>query len=611
MSREQQINNVMECVYLVCAGDAEVSDPESLKIEEYYGVVRRIIKAQKAIEHFAETGDIVSSRKMFSPNTPIMHHMMVSLWGAPSPYLHDLITQRQEVKAVENLTKLERKTAKKLRSVFLRKVALIVCLEVAAVDGLSPGELHTLETMAMEWGLDIEETIEWYNSVAKPILTGEPTEGEQNNELGSLLDEFKESIATLPDDIDEEAKAELSEILQSLEKLKELQSPAENPGDENTIADTTLDSLPEIHQLAFLGPEEDFRAVWEDTEKNANDAFDRVPILFRAISGEEAGIAQLLIRSGSHVNVREPNGASPLALAVSRGNLPITELLLAAGADPEMGVLKVGTDLDGQPLEWEFRPLHLAVQANSPEVAKALIKAGAKVNERLSNGHTPLMTAAQNDALECAHLLLEEGAEVDTDLSSVSLKGWTPGTPLTVAALENSPSVAELLIERGANVSVSDGDGNTPLKMFAKHGQIDLVELIVARGADIEAADKEGWNPLISAAYRGRIDVVEALLSAGADPNARTTEGLGLTPLIAACELARDHVMESLLEIGVKPEEALPHGKIVKALIAAGADKTMENGDGKAAVQVARDTLDLEEDPKAQKVLKVIIKQLS
>jgi hypothetical protein len=69
--------------------------------------------------------------------------------------------------------------------------------------------------------------------------------------------------------------------------------------------------------------------------------------------------------------------------------------------------------------------------------------------------------------------------------------------------------------------------------------------------------------------------------------------------------------MESLLEIGVKPEEALPHGKIVKALIAAGADKTMENHDGKAAFQVARDTLDLEEDPKAKKVLKFIIKQLS
>ena len=49
----------------------------------------------------------------------------------------------------------------------------------------------------------------------------------------------------------------------------------------------------------------------------------------------------------------------------------------------------------------------------------------------------------------------------------------------------------------------------------------------------------------------------------------------------------------------------------VRKIIAAGADKTIENDDGKAAFQVARDTLDLEEDPKAQKVLKFIIKQLS
>ena len=79
-------------------------------------------------------------------------------------------------------------------------------------------------------------------------------------------------------------------------------------------------------------------------------------------------IAQLLIASGANVNATFFNGWTALHAAAERGNAAFVELLLSAGADPDM--ISSDAAKPGTPLDW-------AVKANQSEVADLLQQHGA------------------------------------------------------------------------------------------------------------------------------------------------------------------------------------------------------------------------------------------
>ncbi|XP_053908828.1 NF-kappa-B inhibitor beta, partial [Cuculus canorus] len=79
---------------------------------------------------------------------------------------------------------------------------------------------------------------------------------------------------------------------------------------------------------------------------------------------------------------RNYDGLTPLHVAVLRGDLELVELLLAAGADPDVPEPSGGR-----------APLHLAVEAQSAAVAEALLRAGAHPSPRMFGGCTPLRSA--------------------------------------------------------------------------------------------------------------------------------------------------------------------------------------------------------------------------
>ena len=58
---------------------------------------------------------------------------------------------------------------------------------------------------------------------------------------------------------------------------------------------------------------------------------------------------------------------------------------------------------------------------------------------------------------------------------------------------------------------------------------------LLARGSNVNAAANNGSTPLIQASFFGRVEVVRALLAAGADKRRMTNNGATAALLAGAC----------------------------------------------------------------------------
>ncbi len=134
-------------------------------------------------------------------------------------------------------------------------------------------------------------------------------------------------------------------------------------------------------------------------------------------------LASLLLAAGADVNIRNQEGVTPLDYAVTSrfGNVELTELLLAHGADPK------ATDPDPQ---HPAQPIHdVASSGNGVDfegrvkVIDLLLKHGVDVNaKRRSDGNTPLHLAADIGNTKMVQALLERGA----DPTLRNARGQTP-----------------------------------------------------------------------------------------------------------------------------------------------------------------------------------------
>lgn len=110
----------------------------------------------------------------------------------------------------------------------------------------------------------------------------------------------------------------------------------------------------------------------------------------------------VLIRRGAEVNARDEGDSTPLLMACFRRRLDGVQILLAAGADPDV----VGGEGD-TPLGW-------AVEQGDGELASLLLDCGAGKSIDASSGiggTTPLGHAARRLDLAMVELLLERGAD--------------------------------------------------------------------------------------------------------------------------------------------------------------------------------------------------------
>ena len=170
------------------------------------------------------------------------------------------------------------------------------------------------------------------------------------------------------------------------------------------------------------------------------------------------------------------------------------------------------------------RLLSLAVGRGNLEAVKALLAAEVKVDPVNSYGYTPLMVAVFADQPDIAAALIEGGADLNFAAKADSEYG--SDSPLGAALTAGAVRSAQVLIDKGADLKGTHG--RSPMVHVAIAADLpDVIPLLVKKGADVDA--RAGWGhqptPLMAAAGVGNLEAVNVLLALGADPAAGDSHG--------------------------------------------------------------------------------------
>ena len=288
------------------------------------------------------------------------------------------------------------------------------------------------------------------------------------------------------------------------------------------------------------------------------------PLLYAARAGC-LGCVNAMVQAGADVDRPNPDGMTPMIMALDNGFPEVARYLLEKGANPHTWDW------------WGRTPLYVAVTMRGgrdsrpgprpPEslaLITALLEAGVNPNAQLAfkepsrggrdnrfgddlltTGATPLLRAAQTFDNEVVKLLLAHGAKVDLPTASgvtpfmasagigtrIGSSVLGPGAPENAVKL--SLETMELLRAAGADVNariaditsltariartntLTDRQGQTTLFYAAELGRSEVVRYLLDHGAKVDVVDEKGKTPI--AAAKG--DAVALLQRAGAARN--------------------------------------------------------------------------------------------
>jgi len=173
--------------------------------------------------------------------------------------------------------------------------------------------------------------------------------------------------------------------------------------------------------------------------------------------------------------------------------------------------------------------LFKALASADSEQVTALIVADKQLLEaRDDAGNTALLLAARQGQVQLVARLLELGAKAD-------VVNNRRRDVLNMAVTAGSPEIVRLALAAGADVSLVTSVYQGSALIYATHqGQLEIVELLIEAGAPLNRVNNLGWTALLEAAILGDgseryVAIVTRLLAAGADPSIADKQGK--TPL--------------------------------------------------------------------------------
>ncbi|XP_048488889.1 oxysterol-binding protein-related protein 1 [Plutella xylostella] len=219
-----------------------------------------------------------------------------------------------------------------------------------------------------------------------------------------------------------------------------------------------------------------------------------------------------------------------LLYSARHGELSVVKAMLEAR---EEGKLTLDINCKGQSksnLGWT--PLHLATYFGHADVVRALLEAGADVDEVNETGDTALHKACFIGNEELVILLLNHKADVNI----MNGEGRTPSEVCKTGDVRR-------LVDAAARAERLRGE--RALLTAAREGNIEDIQQLLSGPypPNINCVDAVGNSSLHCAAYRGHARVAVLLLQNGVDTTVRNNSGQ------LAVELAKDSEMREVLSV--------------------------------------------------------------
>jgi ankyrin repeat protein len=288
-------------------------------------------------------------------------------------------------------------------------------------------------------------------------------------------------------------------------------------------------------------------------------------LLYASREGCVAG-ARELVKRKVDLNLADPDGVTPLIMALMNIHWDMGRFLIEAGADVNLW------DLYGR------APLYAAVDMNTLPKGR----------------HVELPALDETSGLTVIGMLLDRGANPNAQLKlrvphrQIPYDRYTEpllnigATPLLRAAKAGDVEVVKLLLAHGALPDLPNFNGDTPLMaavgkgwinaptrgaFYTEDQAIQVYGLLRGAGADVNAHTHFNETPLHSAALRGWNVIVKRLVADGAALDARDNNGL--TPIDfamgrfpkefnAVLPTVRNDTADLLKSLGAKVENPSP-----------------------------------------------------
>jgi ankyrin repeat protein len=244
------------------------------------------------------------------------------------------------------------------------------------------------------------------------------------------------------------------------------------------------------------------------------DSGGLTPLLYAARENCTA-CAEVLLKNGADIDLPDPDGVSPLHVAVINANWDLARQLIAAGADVN---------------QWDI-------------FGEAPLFAAIELRRRTDGGRASIDPLNKTDGLTVVKALLDHGADPNMQLffKPANVRGTTNtrgATPLIRAASTGDVEIVKLLLERGADATLYMADRQTPIHAVLagrslEPQALELIRILHNAGTDVNVIalinhgeEIRGGTALHFAVRKRYKEVIKELASYGIDLNARDQDGL-------------------------------------------------------------------------------------